>query len=235
METARRRSNRRQVAAGPRRTRTNHVTVCVLANHPFLLGQLGEDLSKSGLSTETFCLSNLITEDVSRLPIPAADVYVLDAHDVFAVVLAGALLNRFPKSRMIVVAEKFTDEVAFPFLELGSKGLLTYPEARERLAEAVRTVGQGEFWVPRPLLSRFMDSIVRRTRRHLVTANRYRLSRREREVLQGLLEHLSNKEIASRLSISERTVKFHVSNLLAKFNVRRRADLVALQFREQST
>ena len=53
-------------------------------------------------------------------------------------------------------------------------------------------------------------------------------SRREQEVLDCLLENLANKEIADRLNISERTVKFHVSNLLSKFGVRRRADLILL-------
>jgi DNA-binding CsgD family transcriptional regulator len=45
-------------------------------------------------------------------------------------------------------------------------------------------------------------------------------------VLEALLENLSNKEIADRLHISERTAKFHVSNLLAKFRLRRRQDLI---------
>jgi DNA-binding CsgD family transcriptional regulator len=52
------------------------------------------------------------------------------------------------------------------------------------------------------------------------------LSRREKEVLDGVLENLANKEIASRLSISERTVKFHVSSLFIKFKVRSRMELM---------
>lgn len=52
------------------------------------------------------------------------------------------------------------------------------------------------------------------------------LSRREKEVLEGVLENLANKEIASRLSISERTVKFHVSSLFVKFKVRSRIELM---------
>jgi DNA-binding CsgD family transcriptional regulator len=52
-----------------------------------------------------------------------------------------------------------------------------------------------------------------------------KVSRREREVLDGILQSLANKEIASRLNVSERTVKFHVSSLLAKFGV---ADRFAL-------
>jgi DNA-binding CsgD family transcriptional regulator len=52
------------------------------------------------------------------------------------------------------------------------------------------------------------------------------LTRREEEVLSGLMKSLANKEIASNLNLSERTVKFHVSSLLAKFRVRGRMELV---------
>jgi len=52
-----------------------------------------------------------------------------------------------------------------------------------------------------------------------------KISRREQEVLDGVLQGLGNKEIASRLNVSERTVKFHVSSLLAKFGV---SDRIAL-------
>jgi DNA-binding CsgD family transcriptional regulator len=55
-------------------------------------------------------------------------------------------------------------------------------------------------------------------------------------VLDALLENQANKEIANKLNISERTVKFHVSNLLAKFGVQRRNDLILqhLQARESA-
>ncbi|MDQ2970452.1 MAG: helix-turn-helix transcriptional regulator [Acidobacteriota bacterium] len=56
------------------------------------------------------------------------------------------------------------------------------------------------------------------------------MSPREREVHELLMENLSNKEIAKRLHMSERTVKFHVSNLLGKHGVKRRADLILLAF-----
>ncbi len=53
-----------------------------------------------------------------------------------------------------------------------------------------------------------------------------KLTRREEEVLSGLMKSLANKEIAATLNLSERTIKFHVSSLLAKFNVRGRMELV---------
>lgn len=53
-----------------------------------------------------------------------------------------------------------------------------------------------------------------------------KLTRREEEVLGGILRSQANKEIASTLNLSERTVKFHVSSLLSKFRVRGRMELV---------
>lgn len=53
-----------------------------------------------------------------------------------------------------------------------------------------------------------------------------KLTRREEEVLDGILRSLSNKEIASGLYLSERTVKFHVSSLLAKYKVSGRLELI---------
>src|SRR5882672_6214316 len=53
-----------------------------------------------------------------------------------------------------------------------------------------------------------------------------KITRREEEVLSGLMKSLANKEIAANLNLSERTVKFHVSSLLAKFRVRGRMELV---------
>lgn len=53
-----------------------------------------------------------------------------------------------------------------------------------------------------------------------------KLTRREQEVLDGILRSLANKEIACELNLSERTVKFHVSSLLAKFKVHSRMELM---------
>ena len=52
------------------------------------------------------------------------------------------------------------------------------------------------------------------------------LSRRQHEVLAAIAQNLSNKEIAVKLNVSVRTVKFHVSTLLEKFEVRGRVDLM---------
>jgi len=60
---------------------------------------------------------------------------------------------------------------------------------------------------------------------HSVKAS-VKLTRREEEVLGGVLRSLANKEIACELNVSERTIKFHVSSLLSKFKVRSRLELM---------
>jgi DNA-binding NarL/FixJ family response regulator len=181
---------------------------------------------------KVFRLRQVFFHDVNQLGIPAAKVYVVDGHDPFAPSLVGGLVNRFPNSRVIVLSEKFTDSTAFPLLELGVRGLLDYSEASRHLPEAISMVAKGEYWVEQQLFSRFVDSFVQKGRRRPVKPQSTRLSSREREVLECLLTNLSNKDIAKKLSITERTVKFHVSNLLAKFNVRRRVDLIMLHLHD---
>ncbi len=166
---------------------------------------------------------------------PPAAVYVIDAHPSrqAAEALVGRVASRHKKARFVVVARKFTEAGAFPLLRMGVKGLLTYNEAGSQLPAAVHTVVDGGVWVPRCLLSGFVDSILKVIHGRSVPKGPADLSRREREVLEALLENLANKEIANRLHISERTAKFHVSHLLAKFGVQRRADLILLHYQDR--
>jgi DNA-binding NarL/FixJ family response regulator len=178
----------------------------------------------------------MLGPDLRRLSVPRASVYVVDAHasQPATAALIANILECSPNARLLVVAEKFSASESHGLLRLGAKGLLTYAEARDQLPRALPQVASGGFWVPRSTLSNFIDAILSNVhgRRPNVEMAK-ELSRREQEVLDALLENLANKEIASRLNISERTVKFHVSNLLSKFGVRRRADLILLCFQRR--
>lgn len=177
-------------------------------------------------------LSLPLAPDLAGVSLPRARIYVLDACAPRPAIenLLASILERRPRARVLVVAEQFNETNAFPFLRLGVKGLLRYAETHKHLRRAVEAVGRGGFWVPRSLLSRFVDSVLPVVRDRRPLPGLAVLTRREREILDALVENLSNKEIASKLYISDRTVKFHVSNLLAKFGVRRRADLILLCF-----
>jgi DNA-binding NarL/FixJ family response regulator len=207
-------------------------TVCLLAFHPLVLSEFERILSEEAFALNVRRLEPDLMADPEKLSIPKAAVYVLESHThrPTTEALVVQVLGRNPTARLILVAEKFEQGSAFPLLRLGAKGLLTFGETSAQLARAVEEVASGGFWVPRSLLSRFVDETLSAVRRPRGPAGPARLSRREKEVLDALLENLSNKEIASKLHMSERTAKFHVSNLLAKYGVRRRADLILLTY-----
>src|SRR5260370_40034386 len=96
--------------------------------------------------------------------------------------LLANLLERNPESCLIVVGEQHNDANSFSLLRLGVKGLLTYVEARDQLIRALPLVASGGFWVPRQLLSGFVDSILPSPGRRLKTDSVTNLSRRESEV-----------------------------------------------------
>jgi DNA-binding NarL/FixJ family response regulator len=215
----------------PRRTPSRRLSVCVLSAHPLVLGEF------TRLLTACRVLPRLVdpgTQSADAPRFPRARVYVVDAAVPRAFLRAtlDQLRAGAPSARILVVALKFSEAEAFALLRLGVRGLLTYSATHEQLSRAVAGVAAGGFWVPRAWLSRFVDTILDSRRPVPAAPGRARLSHREQQVLDALVENLSNKEIASRLNITERTIKFHVSNVLAKFAVRRRADLI-LQFFHQ--
>ncbi|HMD31422.1 MAG TPA: response regulator transcription factor [Candidatus Acidoferrales bacterium] len=203
------------------------VTVCLLSPHPFVLENLRKLLDRPRFTVQAERVEFLPGQGTALPALPPAQVFVLDANGPLRAVVA--LITRVkseqPASQVVVVSEEMAEEVAFPLMRLGIRGLLRYADASTQLAAAVISVLEGGYWVPRLLLSRFVFGILDQPRLPIPGEAR-KLSPRERQVHEALLENLSNKEIASRLNLSERTVKFHVSNVLAKHRVRRRADLI---------
>ncbi len=212
--------------------KSRRTTACLYYSHPLLMPEF-----KRILPEEEFRLMFRRSDPVSG-PRPAeqrisrASVYVLEAQgrQEGTEALAQALMSAHAGARVLVIGEKLLESLMFPLLRIGVKGMLTYAEVPTQLVRALHTVANGGYWVPRSLLSHFVEETLSSTRRTrpLMAASTRSLSRREKQVLDLLLQNLSNKEIAKELHISARTAKFHVSNLLAKHGVRRRADLILL-------
>ena len=214
----------------------SRLKVCLLSPHPMVLDEFHRLLENSGFHIVSKQLDSMLVPDLRNLEVPRASVYVVDAHAAPQATgaLLGNILDKHEGARLIVVGEQFQENESHSLLRQGVKGILNYGEAREQLPRALPLVANGGFWVARTILSKFVDSVLSTTQgRRMPSDSRAKVSQREQEVLDGLLENLANKELADRLHISERTVKFHVSNLLAKFGVRRRADLILLCYQRR--
>ncbi|WP_416875634.1 response regulator [Kitasatospora sp. SC0581] len=122
------------------------------------------------------------------------------------------------------------DEYVYPALQAGASGFMLKDASPSDLVAGIRVIATGEA-VLAPTVTRRMIETVSRTRPTARPAPRLvGLTRREQEVLVLIANGLSNAEIAQRLVISLPTVKTHVSSLLAKLNVRDRAQLVIIAY-----
>src|SRR5487761_769486 len=135
---------------------------CLLSPHPLVRAEFERVLSAKTFQIYFKALNAVSSADLKELPIPRAAVYVIDAQASSAIVhsLFEQLLERYPSARVVVLASKHTDTETFELLRMGVKGLLTYGQPEKQWQDALPMVAAGGYWVPRAILSRFVESIV---------------------------------------------------------------------------
>jgi two-component system, NarL family, nitrate/nitrite response regulator NarL len=136
------------------------------------------------------------------------------------------------QGRILMVTAGMSDAATVHVLESGSEGIFLKHSSPAQLVEAIRKLVAGEPWLdPRAMRSLIAGATGRSEEQRAAQA----LTPRERFVLQGVFEGLTNKEIAGQLQISEGSVKAVLQQLFDKTGVRTRAQLVriALERRAQ--
>jgi two-component system, NarL family, response regulator LiaR len=122
-----------------------------------------------------------------------------------------------PHTQVIVLTSYHEDEYIFPALRAGALSYVLKDVGPDELADTVRKAARGESVLHPRVAARVVQELrgARRDTPNLFTD----LSDRELEVLRLIADGLSNAEIASKLIISEKTVKGHVSNILGKLHM----------------
>ncbi len=213
-----------------KRQLTRKLDICLLTPHLLAGRAVKALLPQNGFTLNVVQLrgTDLISDPSS---IPAADVYLVDAYTSppYAAEVATRLSEIDSNVRVIALGEAFCESETLPLLRSGARGLLCHTDLCEHLPQAITEVAAGRFWVPRLLMSHALEVMLDGARDNHVKVNSG-CTPREEQVLQAVLENLGNKEIAAKLNMAERTAKFYVSKLLARYGVRRRADLILLHF-----
>src|SRR5262249_21266233 len=115
----------------------------------------------------------------------------------------------------VILVSVADDETATSALMIGARGIVHRTEAPDRIPRAIRLVSKGGVWAPRRVLVAVVEQLKGDTsaRASGESPLAQRLSSREREVFPHAAAGLGNKEVADRLSISEATVKVHLTPL----------------------
>jgi DNA-binding NarL/FixJ family response regulator len=152
------------------------------------------------------------------------DVVLLDLEmpGLDGVAAIPTFLNARPDLAIMVFTAYDTDERVLGAIRAGARGYLLKGATADEIARGLRAVSAGSSYLE-PRVARTVLSAVQSPRQPRLT-----LTERERQVLRLVADGLPTKQIARSLSITERTVKFHVSSIFHKLGADNRAQAVAL-------
>jgi two-component system nitrate/nitrite response regulator NarL len=159
-------------------------------------------------------------------------VCLLDVHvPGGGIAAAAAIRERLAETEVVMLTASRNDDDVFAALQAGASGYLFKEMNPSRIGPTLAGVLRGEAALPRELTARLIRVFrarARTSRAHLVRRDKKDLTRREWDVLDCLCEGLSTRRVATRLFISEVTVRRHVGAILRKLEVPTRKAAVEL-------
>lgn len=200
------------------------IRLVVADNHPLILDGLEKLFGGGGFQILARCLNG--QEALAAVERHLPDVLVLDLHipkmDGLAVV--QALKREGAGTRVVVLTAEVTEKEALECLRLGVAGIVLKDMPANLVLQCVQKVAVGETWVEKRSFSRVMEHLLRREAGAQQISGR--LSPRELQVVRLCAQGASNAEMATKLSLTEGTVKSHLHRAYSKLHLRGRADLV---------
>jgi DNA-binding NarL/FixJ family response regulator len=191
-----------------------------LADREHLLGQVlarliesEADMTVTGIYTEG-------EELLEALTVKPADVVLMDPIGLSAIgmEMIRQVISIYPDTRVVVLTANQQERQLFAAIRTGARGYLSKSADIAEVLEAIRAVAYGEALISPELAIRLLDEFARLS--YLETG----LTARERDILSAIVRGDSNREIANELSLSEKTVKNYVSDILGKLHVRDRTE-----------
>ena len=159
------------------------------------------------------------------------DVLMLDARSDDALRLCARFAERDGHAPIIFIEVEEGEAAATDALAAGARGILQRSARPEDVAMAIHTVAKGQVWAPRHIIvTAWLRAIKREPAKGTIppSLSAARLTAREMEVLHCAAAGLANREVASKLAISEATVKVHLTRVFQKLGLRGRAKLAAV-------
>lgn len=135
------------------------------------------------------------------------------------------IINAWPEAKIIIVTSFIDDEKVYPALEAGAVSYMLKTSKAGEIAKAIRSTFDGQSILEPEVTGKIMNRM-----RKPAGEKHDQLTEREREVLLLITEGRTNQEIADELFIALKTVKVHVSNILAKLEVQDRTQAVIYAF-----
>ena len=201
------------------------VTVFLVDDHEVVRRGLVELLSADG-DLEIVGEAGSVAEALARIPALRPDVAVLDVRlpDGNGVELCRDLLSRVPDLRCLMLTSYTSDEAMLDAILAGASGFVIKDIKGLALAQAIKDVGHGRSLLDNRAAAALMAKLRQDNEQPDPLSA---LSPQEKILLGHIGEGLTNKQIAERMFLAEKTVKNYVSRLLEKLGMQRRTQAAA--------
>jgi DNA-binding NarL/FixJ family response regulator len=166
-------------------------------------------------------------EALQRVPEAMPDVLLLDINmpDRSGLDVCKQLREQCPSVKILALSMHNDESYISAMLGHGAQGYVLKNTGRAELCRAIRTLAEGKTYFSKEVTDTMMQSLMR-DRKSGTPKEPPKISRREREVLQLIVDERTTQEIAAQLFLSEKTVESHRAALLAKLGARNTAGLV---------
>ncbi len=156
-------------------------------------------------------------------------IYDLDSTHLTFDAYMNQIASRPHRPKVLLYQDNLVEDDLLYYLSRGTHGCIQASKVNTLLLPVLKHIASGGVWFPHKVIARFIERVVCEMSQVCRLFQSHPLvSKRECEVWALISSGASNKEIASRLLISERTVKFHVSHLFEKLDASNRRELMVL-------
>lgn len=158
------------------------------------------------------------------------DILLLDIRmpKVDGLTVLPKIREKSPRTKVLILSAFFDDDLIIEAMQNGAKGYLLKDATYKDLIKAICATHAGELWVERKVLTQLLESLFQKVNDLHVPISEIRenLTEREQEIVKWVIHGMTNKEVATQLGISDKTVKTHLSNIFSKLKVSRRLELL---------
>jgi len=138
-----------------------------------------------------------------------------------------AIMTKSPRVKIVLLTSTITSQQIIEALQIGARGIVLKDSVAGALSQALRAVLSGDYWIGGERVANLLKALHELMAQAAAVPERktYGLTPRELEVVSCIVEGCSNRDVAKQFSISEETVKRHLSNVFDKTGVSTRLEL----------
>ncbi|GAA4396940.1 response regulator transcription factor [Nibrella viscosa] len=141
----------------------------------------------------------------------------------------------YKNTRVLILSMHNNEDYILRSVEAGAFGYILKDSSSEEMVKAIRTIAAGEKYFSSPVANIILNGYMQQLKKgdRADRNRRSKLSKKEKEILQYLVDGMSSREIAERLQLSVRTVDNHRANMMRRLQVRNAAELVRMAVEEK--